>query len=351
MSKEKVRVGIIGTAFAGGFHLRAYKQLPHVEIVAAADMNAKRLNEFCSLNNIPNRHEDFQQLLKQKDIDMVSICVPNFLHAKAAIAAANAGKHIVCEKPLATNLKDAEKMLKSANDNKVKLMYAEDWAYAPASIRAREICNEGGIGDILYMHTIESHSGSHSMFAQKVSLCGGGALIHLGIHGIGCMRTFIDKKVQSVIGKTTGGLNKNLLHKKLEGEDWACAILTFVDGRVAIIEGNYVTFGGLNDCIEIYGNKGNIKVNLSRSSPLSVYSLEGYSYAVEKAETTKGWTFPAVEEEWQLGYWKEIAMFVDCVRFNQAPPRGLSGEDGFETLRIAMAIYESEKKGKEIKLK
>ena len=94
-------------------------------------------------------------MLAREDIQMVSVCIPNYLHKEAVIAAANAGKDIVCEKPLTTNLKDADEMVSTCNNKGVKLMYAEDWIFAPAIVRAKEIYKEG------------EKSGSNSKFLSR----------------------------------------------------------------------------------------------------------------------------------------------------------------------------------------
>jgi len=141
-----------------------------------------------------------------------------------------------------------------------------------------------------------------------------------------------------------------LIHSELEGEDWTAGILTFEDNTFELVEGNYITFGGMDDRIEIYGTRGNIKINLTHGSPISVYSSEGYEYAIEKAETTRGWTFPAVDEERSLGYQDEIAYFVDCVRLHRGIMKGTRGKDSRAALQVVLAICESMKEGKTIKL-
>ncbi len=345
---KRVRVGVVGSRFAANLHAEAYRRCPHAEIVGAAAID--NLSAFCKEFEIPNSYDDYHQMLRRDDIDLISVCVPNFLHKEVTLAAVNEGKHVICEKPLATNLDDADEMLRSCARSGVKLMYAEDWIFAPALVRAKSIYEEGGIGDILYVKAKEAHSGSHSIYAQKLKLCGGGAMLHMGIHPIGFVRWLKNKEVAKVVGRASGGKSSNLLHTNFEGEDWAVAILTFKDGTFALVEGNYLTLGGLDDQIEIYGTKGNIKVKLSQGSPIKVYSSCGYGYAIEKAETTKGWTAPAMDEELSLGYVSEIAYFVECVRLNKEIMPGVRGEDGRAALEIAMAIYRSIELEKAVKL-
>jgi len=346
---DKVRIGIVGSKFAATLHAQAYKRTPHAQIMAAASPGSGLLG-FCKAHNIPSHYKDYREMLEKAEIDLVDVCVPNFLHKEVVVAAAESGRHVITEKPMATTLEDADAMLEACRRNKVKLMYAEDWIFAPALQRTKAICDEGGIGEILYVKAKETHSGSHSTFAQKIKFCGGGSMIHLGIHAIGFVRWLKAKEVVEVVGKTSGGGAKNLKLRSLEGEDWAAGILTFEDGAFAIVEGNYITLGGMDDAVEIYGANGLMKIDLTQGSPISVYSSNGYGYAIEKAETTKGWTKPAVNEEWSLGYLDEISHFVDCVRLNKDPMPGVGGEDGRAALQIVIAIYDSAKKGKSITL-
>ena len=346
---KKVRIGIVGSKFSATLHAQAYARNPYAQIAAAASLGPE-LPDFCKEHNIPSPYRDYRDMLEKSELDLVDVCVPNFLHKEVTVAAAEAGRHVITEKPMATTLEDADAMLEACANGGVKLMYAEDWVFAPALRRAEAICAEGAIGDILYIKAKETHSGSHSPFAQTIEFCGGGSMIHLGIHPIGFVRWFKKAEVVEVVGKTSGGGMQNLKHTHMEGEDWAAGILTFQDGTFALVEGNYVTVGGLDDVVEIYGTAGVMKINLSQGSPISVYSSGGYSYAIEKTDTTKGWTRPAVDEEWSLGFPDEISHFVDCVRLDRDPMPGVRGEDGRTALEIVMAIYKSAREGASVKL-
>ena len=187
--------------------------------------------------------------------------------------------------------------------------------------------------------------------APMVQAGGGGAMIHLGIHPMAFARWLAGSEIVEVAGMTTTGGKKNFHHKKYGGEDWSAALITMKNGVRAFIEGNYITHGGMDDVIEVYGSKGLIKIDLTFGSPMRVYSQPGFEYAVEKAETTKGWTNPAVDEEMNLGYVSEIAHFIDCVRKGRQPAFGMRAEDGAAVLQAVLAVYESAKTGKTVKLK
>jgi predicted dehydrogenase len=251
---------------------------------------------------------------------------------------------------LATSVADGKKMVEVCKENGVRLMYAEDWIFAPALIRAKEIVEEGGIGKLLYIKAKESHNGTHSVFAQKKEYCGGGVMIHLGIHPIAFLPFFANSEISEIVGMKTNGSESNLLHHNYTGEDWAAALLTMENGVRGFVEGNYITSGGMDDKIEIYGTEGNIHIDLTKGSPLHVYSRPGYKYAVEKADFTHGWTQPAVDEFMSLGYVNEINHFVDCVINDTEPQKGTRGVDGLKALQATMSLYESSEKGVLIKL-
>lgn len=348
---NKVRVAIVGSEFAAGLHSRALAKNPHAEIVAACSIDEVSLKRFVETNSIPDKYADYNEMFAREDVDLVSICAPNFLHKEIGVAALEAGKHVICEKPLATTLEDALALVEASRKAGKLLMYAEDWLNAPAILRVREIVDEGGIGEVLYIKAKECHNGSHSIYAQTKEYCGGGAMIHLGIHPMAFARWLAQSEIVEVTGMTTGGREENFVHKKYGGEDWSAALVKLENGVRAFIEGNYITHGGMDDAIEIYGTKGLIKVDLTFGSPLRVYSQPGYTYAVEKAETTTGWTQPAVDEETNLGYVSEMAHFIDCVLNNREPVFGTRARDGAAVLQATLAVYESAESGKTVHLK
>jgi len=346
---DKVRVGIVGSKFAASFHADSFKRNDKVELVACAAIDG--LEEFNAQWGPVDTYEDYNEMLARDDIDLISTCVPNFLHAEVGIAAAKAGKHVIVEKPMATNAADAEKLADACAEAGVKLFYAEDWVFAPALIRAKEIIDEGGIGEVLYVKACEIHNGSHSPFAKKKATCGGGCLIHLAIHPIGYMLYLLggpDNPCTAVTAKVSGGLDSNYVHKDFEGEDWSVGIMEFADGKRAFVEGNYITVGGMDDRVEVYGTEGRLNVFLTFGGPIDVYSRKGYSYAIEKTDFTYGWTKPAVDEFANLGYVNELRYFADCVMKDEQPRYGVNAESGLATIRVIEAMYRSAQEGKTV---
>ncbi len=350
---RRIGIGIVGAKFAADFHTDSYRRNDKTKVVAVADINPDALKSYVEKWKVPNTYTDYRDMLKRDDIDLVSICAPNFLHAEIIAECAKAGKHVVCEKPLATSAADARKAVDACRKAGVKLMYAEDWVYAPALRRTIEIIEEGAIGKILYVKAKEVHNGTHSPFARDKKTCGGGSLIHLAIHPIGWALHLLSKrgnnKVVEVIGKVNGGGEDNYVHKQNSGEDFAIGVMKFQDGVHAFVEGNYITVGGMQDRIEIYGSEGNISVDMTFGSPITVYSRPGYKYAIEKADNTIGWTKPAVDEFYNLGYVHELAAFVEYVRAGAEPLWGCSPEAGLACVEIIEAMYKSSAEGRTIK--
>ena len=348
---EKLKVLLLGAAFSADFHMDAYARLHNkIDIAAIADLDQSRAKSLAARYGIEGceYYGDFIEAIEKVECDLVDICLPNFLHADAAIPALKKGRHVICEKPLATTSERAREMVEYARENSKHIYYAEDWLFAPAVLKAFEIIREGGIGELQYIRARECHSGSHSPFAQTIAYCGGGSMIHLGIHPIGMTLALKNNEWAQVTAMTSGGGVGNIRHKKMEGEDWGTALVKFADGTTALIEGNYLTCGGMEDFIDFYGTAGCLHVDLTFSSALNCFSIGGLSYTVEKAEITTGWSRPAVDERYNIGYVAEIACFVDRAMQNLPADIGNRGEDGLEALELVDGIYRSAHEGRTI---
>lgn len=347
MSK-KVKVLMVGAAFSGDLHMDAYSRCTDIaEIVAICDKDASKVKALADRYGLKNYaiYDDYKAAIDEVDCDVVDICLPNFLHHEVAIEAFKKGRHAICEKPLATTVEDAEEMVEAAKKAGKKLYYAEDWLFAPALNKALSIVEEGAIGKPMYIRARECHSGSHSPFTQTIKYCGGGCMVHLGIHPVAFLLALKEGKWTELVAMTSGGGADNFIHKGMEGEDWSVCIIKFSDGTSALLEANYITNGGMEDVIDIYGTNGCLHVDLTFSSAINCYSIPGVSYTVEKAEVTTGWSKPAVDEKFNLGYVGEIRHFMESVLNDEEARIGLRGVDGLEALRVVNLIYKSAREG------
>ncbi len=347
----QINAAIVGSGFAADIHAEGYERCADAQLVAVASPTEEHVKGFANKHGITDYYTDYNEMLKRDDIDVVSVCVPNYQHHDVAVAVASAGKNVVCEKPLAVTLKEADNMIRVAEQNGVRLFYGENWLFAPSLVKVFEIVRSGAIGKVLYFKAKEAHSGSHSQYALKKKYCGGGCLIHMAIHPIGFGLALKEGvKPTGVYAELSGGGENNILHPHCEGEDFATLIIDFADNTRGLIEANYITKGGLDDVVEIYGTEGTIKVDFSHGSPIKAFSLKGYDYAIEKAEMTTGWTSPEPDERWSQGILHEIADFVKCLVENTKPRFGSDGHGGRNALQIVMAGYESAKAGKAVVL-
>jgi len=331
-----------GSGFLADVYARCYSEMPDVELVAVSSKMESHAREFAEKYGIKACYADYEKMIKRKDIDAVNVCVPNYLHAPVTITAAEHGKHVLCTKPLAVSLDQAEEMLKACTCSGVTLMYGENWLFTPAAERMKEIIKEEALGRILAIEAREQHSGSHSPYATKKEFCGGGVLIHMAVHPIGFTMNIMNQPVRRVYAELG-----NLVHN-IEVEDYAVLLMRFEKGGSGVVHSNYITKGGMQDRIEIYGTEGMAFMNLTHSNPIRIYSDVGYSYVVEKASMSRGWTSPVTHERVQYGFVSMLQHFVKCITEQREPVS--NGAFGRDVLRVVFAGYKSYENGRSITL-
>ncbi len=340
---SKVRVGLIGSGFIADLHALAFRLVPDAEVVAVASRTPGKAKRFAHERGIPNAFEDYRELLKLRDLDLVTVAIPNDLHAQVTLDAAAAGKHVICEKPLCRTLEEADRMIDGCRKAGVLLMYAEELCFAPKYVRAKQLVDEGAIGKAFLVKQSEEHFGPHEPWFWDVNRSGGGVLLDMGCHSIEYARWVFGKpKVKSV----QAHMGVYVHNAKTRGEDHSLCVVEYEGGSVGLAENSWAKPGGVDDRCEIYGSAGFTRADLLRGSSLLTYSETGYGYAVEKAGTTRGYTFTMFEEVWNYGFPQEMAHFVRCVRGQEKPIE--TGEDGREVLKIIYAAYESAGTGKRI---
>src|SRR5437868_6391099 len=153
------RIGIIGCGFVGDIHAASFRMVPDAEVTAVAARSPGKAKHFAKERGIANAFEDYRQLVAMKDVDLVTLALPNDLHCEVALAAAKAGKHIVCEKPLCRTLEEADQMIDACRKAGVLLMYAEELCFAPKYVRAKQLADEGDIGKAFLVKQSEEHFG------------------------------------------------------------------------------------------------------------------------------------------------------------------------------------------------
>jgi len=342
---DKVKIGLMGSQFVSTIHAEALKRVANAEIFAVASPTEKHVKSFAQLHKIPHYFMDYRKMLEMDEIDMVVLGLPNNLHAQATVDAAMAGKHVVCEKPLCMNLKEADLMIETCKKANVKLMYAEELCFAPKYVRLKQLVDDGALGKLYMVKQSEKHDGPHAPWFWDVQKSGGGVAFDMGCHAFEFFRWMAGKPpVESIYADMGTYVHKD----KTKGDDNSILIVKFAGGITGLAEESWAKKGGMDDRAEVYGSEGLAYANLLMGNSILTYSDTGYGYAVEKASSTKGWSFTIYEEIWNYGFPQEMEHFVDCVKNDKQPLE--TGEDGKIVLEMLFAAYKSARTGKKVPL-
>lgn len=389
---KSVRIGLIGAGFLARTRMRCYRQVGgyDVQIAAVAASTQASAQAFADTHGIPQAFGDYRALMALPEIDMVDLCVPNHLHREITEAAAQAGKQIVCTKPLSAYigqglaedapvaqtsrpemlclaLQDADAMLSAAQQAGVQLKYGENWLYAPSITRAEGLIASSG-GFILEMRGGECHSGSHSPFSRRWRHAGGGALIQLGAHPIGAMlhvkrtegiartgQPIRAVAVSAEVGDTSriAPPEKSWVATGWEDvENWAALIITFADGSHGVVHASETVLGGMESQLEIFLSNSQFKCNLSPNNLLQAYapdaSVFGDAYIMEKVDSGAGWSTPLPDEDWSSGHLAMCADFVAAVAEGRAAKS--DGQLGREVVEVIYSAYLAAETGQRVEI-
>jgi predicted dehydrogenase len=390
---DSIRIGIAGAGFVAALHARVYDSMQGMGAVVAGitSRTKSKAEDLAQKHQIPNIMPDFQSLIASDQIDVVDLCVPNHFHKEYVLQAIQAGKHVICEKPLtgyfgngeavvgktakskmmAAALASADEMVQAAEKEGVKLMYAENWLYSPVIQRAKRLVKAAG-GTIFELRGEESHHGSHTVYAKSWRTTGGGSLIRLGAHPIGailhlksCEGMWRNGQPITPVSVLANVANLAEIESfKADGsrwivrdwedvENWSTTILTFSDGSKATISASDVCLGGMKDTLDIYMSNARIHCNFSRSNLLEAYAPDPSSfeseYLMEKLETKAGWSYPSIDEEWLLGYHHELRDFIEAVQEDREPLA--TGKLGRDVVEVIYAAYLSAEEGRLVQLR
>ncbi|MDY7011219.1 MAG: Gfo/Idh/MocA family oxidoreductase [Planctomycetota bacterium] len=344
---KTIKIGVIGAGMISNFHMGGYRECPGAEVVAVCDVMADRAKTAAEKFDIPKTFTSVGRMLAMKEIDAVSVCTPNIDHMRSTLKALAAGKHVLCEKPIAMNARQAQTMIDAAGKARKKLMIALNNRFRSDTQFLKKIIEAGKIGKPYYARSLSIRRRgvpSWGVFGQK-KLQGGGPLIDIGVHMIdmtwylmGCPRPVsVSGKTYETIGATPGHVGQfgRWDHKTYDVEDFAVALVRFADGATMSIESSFCVnldrdvFG-----CHIVGDKGGVGID-----PLRV-QLEMGGHLMDCT--------PIHIPENRM-YNEEIAAFVDAVAGNKPVP--VPATEAIWTTQIIDAIYASSKANKEIRLK
>jgi len=369
---KKVRTAVVGLGVQGPVHAEWSCNLAEAELTAVCDIIESRAKEAAAKYHC-DWYTDYHEMLERKDIDAVIVVTPPDLHAPIAIAAAKAGKHIAVEKPMCMDLKEADEMINAVKKAGVLDCYFENLCYAPAYAMAKQIIDDGGIGEPFFMRCGESDGKGidkyREMFKDILKTRKPEAMekkpskpVHGILHGGGChpimyCRYIFDRqpaiRVYAETRNYGWGGDPRI-------EDVALLTITYKGGQVAWVDACSYALGTFDDRAEIYGTKGTIFADLYGShmtTGVKVYSQPGFNARIGSSRYPRGrgyfgvqtnWSHPIPDEEYSLGYYNEQQAFLRSILAGERP--SVNFDDGKATLEVIFAAYESRDTGKVISL-
>ena len=312
-----VKFALLGCGRAASFHVAASRSNPSLRFVAAYDADPKALSAFARRHKLL-AFSDLGALL-ESDVDAVLIALPHYLHAEAAIAAARAGKHVLCEKPMANTLEECDAMIEAARRAGVRLMIAENHRFLPAHQYIKETVQSGAIGDVFLARTYEGAYDSPKkiidpstwMFSYEKG--GGGALHDQGAHKFALLNWILGE-----VESAQCWCVKALQSPPTKGEDTAMVLLRFRGGAMAEVTVTTASLHTPTNRLELHGTRGSLLEDHDWERPVKVFST-----TAEKPGT-EPWYSPELEHGpfpvyYTISFRREVAHFTECVLQGKDP--------------------------------
>ena len=389
--KDRVTVGVVGAGRALELHAFGYKRsnIP-VRLKTVMARRQEQISQAIQLYGFEKGTANYEDLINDPEIDVIDICTPPYVHKEEIIRAMLVGKHVICEKPLVGYfgrpgdpepigekvskklmfeclLKDLDELRTVVKESGRRFMYAENFVYAPAVLKAAEIIRAKK-SRILYMKGEESLKGASSAVAGEWSKTGGGIFMRNGVHPLGAILYLkeqeslirgINVTVKSVVGDmgyATKGLtdheHRHIAARPHDVEDAGTAVITFTDGSKATIISTDNLLGGSKNYVEIYANDTAINCRLTMNDAMETYmvddeGMEGV-YLSEMLPIVTGWNKPFVADEMLRGYCNEIVDFMGAV-IDDREAEGCF-DLAAQVMKVTYAAYYSDEEGRRIDL-
>lgn len=380
-SAPEIGVGMMGYAFMGKAHSNAYKKIPYMmypppaipKLIAICGRNEAAAAEAARRYGYEGYYTDWRKMLEDDRIQLFDNGGPNDAHAEPCIAAAKAGKHIFCEKPLARTGEESKKMLDAVVKAGVRHQVAFNYRFVPAIRQAYELTRSGALGKIYHYRAVYlqewilPHYGTPKIWRLDKKVAGSGALGDLGAHLVDLGR-FLVGEMKSVSALTRTFIEERPLVEgggtgKVDVDDAFVATVEFENGAIGTLEASRFAAGRKNyEVLEINGEKGSIRFNLERMNELDVF------WVGDQPKETQGFRNVLVTEGyhpfwsnwwphghiigWEHSFVHELTHFLDCiVHKKDVAPYGATFEDGYRAAVICDAILESARVKKQVDIR
>ncbi len=372
---SRIGIGVVGYGFMGKVHSNAYLKIPYSFKTPAAipwlyamcGRNAEKTEATARSLGYAGWYSDWRELVRDPATRIVDVCTPDSEHAAPSIAAAESGKHVICEKPLAMTVAEARSMAEAVKKSGVKNMLCHNYRFLPAVRLARNLVDSGTLGTIYHFRAVYLQEIGHDP-ASPVEDCWyasgtkSGVLLGIGSHIIDMAR-FLAGEVRSVSGlvRTFNTSRKNLAGKaeQITADEGNVALVEFASGAVGTLESSGVATGRKNGHMwEINGSKGSIRYDLEDPDHLQVFTdgaakeIRGFTNV---SVTSGGHPFrmkyfvPGCNPGWEYGHVHALHHFLDCVAHDKpVAPYGATFDDGYRVQLIMKAIVDSSASGRRI---
>ena len=343
MNNEKLGFGLVGTGMSGDFMAKELTFVDGGELVAVCSRNEANVRGFAKTHGARHWFTDYRRLVEHEDVDVVVVSVPTGLHADVTIAASNAGKHALVEKPLEINLERADRVIGVCRVNKTKLGVVFQMRFGVVAATLKAAMDSGRLGRVFLADAVDKSSRTAAYYASAAwrgtkALEGGGCMMTQSIHVIDLLQ-YLMGPVRSVMGRVATHVHD------IEVEDTATAVVNFESGATGIIESTSSVRTALKSRLELHGDGGTVVANAQYDKFL-VWDVKGDEGRVEVERNFElididdPWAYPQTRQRIQL------QDMVDAIREDRDPV--LTGEDARVSLAIIMAIYDSSREGREV---
>lgn len=337
---KKIRVAVLGAgAIAQNSHIPGYAAVPDLcELVAIADSNESCLADVRGKYTFAREYQNYRDLLKHEKVDVVSICLPNSLHADAAVLALESNADVILEKPVAITESGAMRIQDAIRQTGRRLAVCFSHRFNRMVQAAKQALDAGCIGEPFMIRIRFAHNGPCSGWAKtdwfyNPTLTGGGALLDMGIHAIDLAEYFMGpiKSVSAVCGT---------LRKDISLDDNALLLLRFDRKAFGCLEVSWTSQAGFSG-VEICGDNGAITVDYTLGKTILKAGCVNPDQTIQMVETV-------IAERGDSAWKCQMAAFIDCLSQNREFPLGIA--EGISSLRVALGAYESNRTGQEITL-
>ncbi|MGC8779130.1 MAG: Gfo/Idh/MocA family protein, partial [Candidatus Caldatribacteriaceae bacterium] len=318
----------------GPYHAEAIRMIPETKIVAVATSREDTARRFAEKVGVDSWYADYRELLKRDDVQVVNICTPPYWHEEMVLAAAEAGKHVLVEKPIAINLRQADTMVDACQKAGVKMGVIFQYRFSEAAQSIKKAIGESlfgrlFLGDVYvkWFRTGEYYQSAswRGLWAKE----GGGALINQSIHAIDLLQWFMGPV------EWVEGICQTVRHR-IETEDLGLALVRFRSGAVGVIEGSTALYPGFPQKIELHGEKGSVVLEGDQIAFFKLQDTPPPEDLLKKAKALDTSASPTAGFSPEY-HRRQIQDFLQAIRENRPPL--VDGAEGRKALEIVRAIY------------